>query len=306
MQTTKRYFKIFVYLGSCLLLFVFTNACEILSKEGLHAPEVLAQKSQAIDDNGRTYDGKLIVYQSRQKVTCDNRSTAEITIENDKILNSFRILKNVPSSNGTCYEEIEQNASVEAFEVSHLAAYDGKINDKVLQLGEVLLDNSHTQIVCKMRPITLLDNMLSGAVVMDTPQPLLWASRLDFLQRSEKTKFMFDRPPPGQLVQTRTSLEFRTAMASTLVSPGIYQLLHIKISRSYDQAMSPSLDYGKKIYDGTFQYFYADYNQSPVFGVSLGAMPATCFVNNIDLSRVHIDLDSNYDFTQSVIEMIQH
>ncbi len=304
MQTSKRYLKIFLSLASCLLLFVFTNACEILSKEGLHDPEVLALKSKATVDNGRTYDGKLIVYQSRQKVSCDNKSTPEITIENDKIQNSFRILKNVPSLNGSCYEEIEQNAPVEAFEVSHLAAYDGKINDKVLQLGEVQLDNSRTQIVCKMRPITLLDNMLSGAVVMDTPQTLLWTSRLDFIQRSEKTKFMFDRPPPGQLVQTRTSLEFRTAMASTLVSPGVYQILHIKIDRSYDQAMSPSIDYGKKIYDGTFQYFYADYNGAG-FGVSLGAMPATCFVNDIDLSRVHIDLDSNYDFTQSVIEMVQ-
>ncbi len=297
-----------IHFGGYLIVAIFAIGCDKLNLFPSFGVGSETQGSSVLEnlagnENGRTYDGKIVAYQSRKNVSCDNKSTPEVLIENNKVLENFRAIKKIPLANGTCDVQIKNDADVLAFEASQLAAYDGKLNDKILDLTQNPLDNSRTQIVCKMKlgPLALLDNKLSGAVIMNSPDSLVWNSRLDFEQRSQKTKFLFDSPPPGILVQTRSSLEFRTASHSVKVAPGIYELIHIKIQRSNDQALSPSVDYGKKIYDGTFQYMYVDYNQSPIFSVSISAMPSTCFVNNINLEQINFDLDGTYDFTQALL-----
>lgn len=251
--------------------------------------------------NGRSYDGKLVRYQSRRTVSCDASNPPAVIIENDTDLDTFRVITTTTQANGYCAtSERDATGEVDAFATSHLAGFSGHLHDKVLDLDELALDNSRTRIVCKLNlgPLLLLDNQWMGAVVMETPDPKIWDSRLDFAMRSPKSEFLFDRPPRGFLVQTASALEFRTHPEAIALNPGIYQLMYLKIQRPYSDALSPSLNYGRKVYPGKIDFIYFDYTQAVVSGVSIASSPVTCFADVIALDRMQAaaNIEDPYDF----------
>jgi hypothetical protein len=289
---------------------VLGNGCQSPSDTATSESNQTLAKLEDLSNpnNGRTYDGKIVRYHSRNQVTCGTNPEPEIEIENNKLLETFRVIRLERQNDGLCKKsELTDQVDVEAFEDSHLAAFEGKLHDKILNFGDLDLDNLRTKIVCKLKhgEMLLLDNQWTGAVIMETDQTLIWNSRLDFAQRSPGTGFIFDDPPPGALVQTPTTLEFRTRPDAILRRKGVYQSLHIKIDRPASDLASPSLGYGKRIYPGQIQYFFADYTQEPVSGVSTAPMDGTCFVDQIDPSRVQVVTSGSYDFIQAILKAFQ-
>jgi hypothetical protein len=259
-------------------------------------------------NNGRTYDGKIVTYLSRNQIICDSKAEPELRIENNKILETLRLVQTKALNGGHCEKlELTEHAGIETFEDSQLAVHDGNFYDKVPSFGEILLDNQRTKIVCKLKhgEMLLLDNQWTGAVVMETPNRLLWNSRLDFSLRTSGTGFIFDDPPPGTLFQTPNSFEFRTQPEEILRRPGVYQSLYIKIDRPASDLASPSLAYGKQIYPGQIQYLFADYTQEPIQGVSTSLMDSICFVDQIEPSRIQVISTSKYDFIQPITKALQ-
>lgn len=311
MKNTSRILKRVLSLLLPTAMLIFGNACSPFGANSsfkvsaTDTEKLLADIAPA--SNGRSYDGKLIQYQSRTQVTCDSQPTPEVLIENDTVAKTFSVTKALPQNNGSCSNsKTTANAEVEAFQYSQLAAFEGRLHDKVLNLGEFALDNRRAKIVCKMNlgPLTMLNTMLSGAVVLETDEPLVWNSRLDFTKGSEKTQFLQNHLAIGSLVQTAKTLEFQTNLNTVILAPSVYQLMHIQIDRSYQSTLSPSISYGKKIYSGRFQYYYSDSTKAVIESVSTAAMESSCFVDDIDPSGIKIDTAAvPYDFTQALLSV---
>lgn len=297
-----------IFLRASVLLFLVLNmAC---GKKFSSVNEIsLDSKLNGLSasDNGQSYDGK-IVYLGRDKVLCNGQAVSKVQIVGDGLTGHFTSLTRIQQPNGSCLMSSQADVNVEEFRSSQLAEHEGKINDMVVKVGDLVLDNLNTRVVCKLDPLplVLLDNELTGAVIMQSANPSIWNSRLDFKARSQKTDFMYDQPPQGQLIQLASSLEFQTSVTSTNPAAGIKQLLHIKVDRPYVDTLSPSKNFGQKVYPGTFQYFYVNTNPQSPFSVSLSPMPSTCFVDQINQSLLSTDPNqSNFDFNAHLIQLLQ-
>lgn len=257
--------------------------------------------------NGRTYDGKLVQFEGRNKILCDSQMISDVTVSSDLLSGVLFIEKRFPKSNGICeIQKNEDRGEVDLFQSSNLATLEGKLLDKKLSVEDLYLDNQRTQIVCKSKfsPLLLLDSQWSGAVVMETDNPLIWNSRLDFVSRGPKTDFIIQNPPSGQLVQTEQKLEFRTISSVIQFKPGVFQMMYIAIDRPKIDALSPSASFGKRIYPGQMQYFYYDRNKEPVESISIAPFESICFVNEISSSRLVWRASSQYDFIQELLRAL--
>lgn len=258
--------------------------------------------------NGKSYDGKLEIYQSRETVNCNDSIYPKTIIVKTLDLNPTIQVTKKTLTNGQCTNEsfqVFENKEVITYPSSQLATFNFGLHDKVINTGEVLLDNKTTKIVCKLNssPLVLLDNLLTGVVVYskNSLDTTIWNSRLDFTQTTSKTNYLFQNPLYGKLYQNNDNLEFVTESELTELNPFEYQLMHIKIGRSYSDLLSPSMNYGKNTFQGTFQYAYFNFMDSESYSISSNEIPVTCFIDDIKKESLIFQSESSFDFLKTLI-----